>query len=125
MPRHVNDHVPVGASVSLSEGQLQHIVSIVLEALAPVQQIGADIAEIKTASVAKDENGRQSVLSDAQFAELKSLLAPGHELATLMLEDYKAQRASYGQKEHEERPGDGANPPQVDDAALHASQSAG
>ena len=64
-------------------------------------------------------------LSDEQFAELKELLRPGHELATLMLEDYKAQRESYGQKQHEERPSGEEKPPQVDDAALKASQSAG
>lgn len=41
---------------------------------------------------AGQHDARPAVLSDEQFAELKELLAPGHELATLMLADYKAQR---------------------------------
>lgn len=42
--------------------------------------------------VNQHETSATAVLSDEQFAELKALLTPGHELATLMLADYKRQR---------------------------------
>jgi hypothetical protein len=39
-----------------------------------------------------DASAAPAALSDEQFSELKALLQPGFELATLMLEDYKRQR---------------------------------
>lgn len=39
-----------------------------------------------------DPKPQVAVLSDEQFAELKRLLEPGYEMATLMLADYKAHR---------------------------------
>lgn len=40
----------------------------------------------------QDQHDKPAAMSDEQFAELKALLAPGFELSTLMLADYKAQR---------------------------------
>ncbi|SDD95230.1 hypothetical protein SAMN05216337_1017139 [Bradyrhizobium brasilense] len=42
--------------------------------------------------VNQHESFATAVLSDQQFEELKELLRPGHELATIMLEDFKRQR---------------------------------
>lgn len=89
MTRHINDHVPMGASVAISGEDIRRIEGAILDALEPVR-------EIANALAAKD--GEQpapvAVLSAEQFDELKALLQPGFELSKLMLADYTAQRAA-------------------------------
>lgn len=86
MPRHINDHTPVGASVSLSSDHLASLAGIIEDLFTPLR----DVAQEMLAK--KSEASAPAVLSAEQFDELKALLQPGYELSTLMLEDYKRQR---------------------------------
>lgn len=88
MTRHINDHMPVGASVTMSEGQIARIEAVIGEALEPVRHLVTAFVEKESAGAAP------AALSSEQFSELKALLQPGFELSSLMLEDYKAQRAA-------------------------------
>lgn len=86
MSRHINDHVPVGAAVALSSEQLASIESTIEGLLGPMCEGVADL-------LSRPAGPAPVAIADEQFKELKDLLQPGFELATLMLADYKVQRA--------------------------------
>lgn len=81
MPRHINDHMPTGATVAISADHLE-------EMFGPIRDAAKRSLDAPLAAPVAAPAG----LSPEQFAELKELLAPGHELASQMLVDYKAQR---------------------------------
>ena len=81
MPPHVNDHIPVPVN------------SAIIMTSEQFNDLQAFLADLHGKSQQQPAN---PPMNDEQFADLRKMLLPGFELSTLMLADYRAQRATTG-----------------------------